>query len=275
MTGVKATGTSNELDTKLETIFGANTVQVPFRQKYPLPVADGGPGWNGGYRFGVVFTAEPGNMPDLVASATVAGAGSAFVVGILTGTTNPVDGMSDLTGAAEYTVDGNQVGGTFSLQLLNYGKVSQTTTTITIGIASLTTTTFAAAFNGMCAANLNCVGVTRSATANVAAGYTWTVEFTAQELGANIGLMTVASPALTGRNAAVLVADHIQGNELSGTFRLSLGGYVSAEISFQASQDVVATELEKLPSIGSVSVQRAELDDAAKQVRAMRWTVTF
>ena len=35
----------------LETIFGANTISVGFVQQWPLPYEEGGPGWNGGYRW--------------------------------------------------------------------------------------------------------------------------------------------------------------------------------------------------------------------------------
>ena len=106
------------------------------------------------------------------------------------------------------------------------------TTFVTASIAAdADHTAFASAFDLVCTVALRpCVGVTRSLV-NQAGGYTYTVEFSAPKLGGNMALVTKgAGTALTGTLADVVVANKQQGNELQGTFRLSLDGTLTARV---------------------------------------------
>jgi len=84
-----------------------------------------------------------------------------------------------------------------------------------------------------------------------------------------------AGTALTGTLADVVVANKQQGNELQGTFRLSLDGRTTGEINFDASAGEVESKLEALANVGDVSVTEASTDSDTTQVRGKTWTITF
>lgn len=48
----------------------------------------------------------------------------------------------------------------------------------------------------------------------------------------------------------------VKGNQLGGTFALELDGYVTGDLAYASSADVVEEALEDLSNIGTVSVSR-------------------
>jgi len=108
-------------------------------------------------------------------------------------------------------------------------------------------------------------------------GYAWTITFTSA-IG-DLDLLATKS-RLTGKGATIEVKEVQQGNEVGGTFTLSLGGYTSEDIAFDAPADEDASGgdgtslqevLEALDSVGSILVSRSEADTEGGYV----WSVTF
>lgn len=101
-------------------------------------------------------------------------------------------------------------------------------------------------------------------------GREWLVTF----LGApaSLPMMQVTGDSLTGDTPYVEVTYPVKGNSLSGSFTLSLGGYQTEPIPYNAEAADVAAALEALPSITAVD---ATMPDPPNPQGGRHWTVTF
>eukprot|EP00940_MAST-03C_sp_MAST-3C-sp2_P000562 g562.t1 len=130
-------------------------------------------------------------------------------------------------------------------------------------------------------------GVQVSRTALGAAGdYAWTVAFNDEEhlRGDLESIVVEDASSLYGNGARVIVcADNVvdadcpvslvtqRGNEMRGTFTLSMLGHETAPIEYNAADSTVKRRLEELPNIGTVNVVREQTSPE----KTYRWTVTF
>jgi len=88
----------------------------------------------------------------------------------------------------------------------------------------------------------------------------------------NVPTMIAHTTELTPAGAAsVAVSVKSEGNVVGGSFTLSFSGETTYALPSQATAGQVATALESLTSIGSVSVQRSAIDSQL----GYRWTITF
>lgn len=84
-------------------------------------------------------------------------------------------------------------------------------------------------------------------------GYRWTVTFMTNE--GNLPLL-VPTSKLSGEGTTVVIEDLVQGNELGGTFQLSHAGNPTNALPFDVSESDLKQELEGLPTITAVHVDR-------------------
>jgi hypothetical protein len=147
---------------------------------------------------------------------------------------------------------------------------------------------------------------------NQAHGYTWLVTFSHPLDGGNVPLMFVPAacapgaslplgagspggppaPALPCTNMtsnspadlaqnAVVVATVREGNQVDGTFTLSLGGATTGPMSFDIDPDLLGEKLAALPTVGAVAVTRdypagsGVTSEANNAQRVYAWHVTF
>lgn len=104
-------------------------------------------------------------------------------------------------------------------------------------------------------------------------GREWRVTFNGAP--ASLPIMQATSDLLTGETGetpSVEVAYAEKGNSLSGSFTLSLGGYQTDRIPYDAGAADVATALEALPSVTAVDVATPHPINAQG---GQQWTVTF
>lgn len=102
-------------------------------------------------------------------------------------------------------------------------------------------------------------------------GRAWLVTFL--DAPASLPTMQAAGDSLTGDDApSVEVAYAVKGNSLSGSFALSLGGYQTEPIPYDAEAADVAAALEALPLVTAVGVTTPDPFDPQ---RGRQWTVTF
>ena len=118
-------------------------------------------------------------------------------------------------------------------------------------------------------------------------GYQWSITFIDQRIG-NTGdvnaMVGTTKNTLKGRNAMVTVCTDgnstapcqghsIMGNQIGGYFEIGVTGQSQkVNISFDATPSKVQTELETLPGVGSLNVQRTVHPDPQ---RGYIWTVSF
>ena len=119
-------------------------------------------------------------------------------------------------------------------------------------------------------------------------GRLWGITFAAFELGGTVEALQVVTAfnEVTGSDARVLIyADgaslpvnestsapaSVAGNQVSGSFSLTLDGYTVGPIAFDVADTVLATQLESLPNVGVVSVQRL----GPTVLQEYTWLVTF
>ena len=91
------------------------------------------------------------------------------------------------------------------------------------------------------------------------------------------------SSSLYGNGARVVIcADNDQstdcsdvssvtGNEIRGTFTLTMRGHETEPIEYNAADSTVKRRLEELPNVGTVTVNRVQTSPE----KTYRWTVTF
>ena len=126
------------------------------------------------------------------------------------------------------------------------------------------------------------VTVGRSAVANAAGGFAYSVTFTAQSVGGNVPSLVSFGSNLRGNAAAVHVCagdssvtpcagDSSDGNAIRGTFRLELLQHFTAPIPYDASGTTMKSSLEALPNIGTVEVGRG----VPTPEDGYTWTITF
>lgn len=101
-------------------------------------------------------------------------------------------------------------------------------------------------------------------------GREWLVTF----LGApsSLPMMQATSDSLTGDDPYVEVNYPVKGNSLYGSFALSLGGYQTEPIAYNAEAIDLAAALEALPSITAVD---ATMPDQPNPQGGRQWSVTF
>lgn len=101
-------------------------------------------------------------------------------------------------------------------------------------------------------------------------GRKWLVTF----LGApnTLPVMQASGESLTGDGVGIKTASVVAGNALSGSFTLSLGGYTTQRIPFNAVSHDVATALETLPSIDAVDVTMPSSPDPQG---GQQWDITL
>ncbi len=104
---------------------------------------------------------------------------------------------------------------------------------------------------------------------SVEGGREWRVTFL--DAPASFPLME-ATGELTGDAPSVEVAYAIEGNAISGSFTLSLGGYQTELIPYDAEATDVAAALEALPSVTAVDVTTP---DQLRAQAGRQWSVTF
>lgn len=101
-------------------------------------------------------------------------------------------------------------------------------------------------------------------------GREWLVTFL--DAPASLPMMQATDDSLTGDAPYVEVAYAVKGNSLSGSFTLSLGGYRTERIWYDAEAADVAAALESLPSVTAVDVTTP---DSPNPQGGRQWTVTF
>ena len=101
-------------------------------------------------------------------------------------------------------------------------------------------------------------------------GREWRVTFL--DAPASLPIMEAIGDSLTGDSASVEVAYAVEGNSISGSFALSLGGYQTELIPYDAEATDVAAALEALPSVTAVDVTAPGLPNVQG---GRQWTVTF
>ena len=101
-------------------------------------------------------------------------------------------------------------------------------------------------------------------------GREWRVTFNGAP--ASLPIMQATGDSLTGDTPSVEVAYAEKGNSLSGSFALSLGGYQTERIPYDAGAADVAAALEALPSVTAVDVATPHQINAQG---GQQWTVTF
>lgn len=101
-------------------------------------------------------------------------------------------------------------------------------------------------------------------------GHEWRVTF----LGASAALpmMHAIGDSLSGDTPSVQVTYGVKGNSLSGKFALSVGGYKTESIRYDANAGEVASALEALPSVNAVEVTTPYAHDPQG---GRQWEVTF
>jgi hypothetical protein len=218
------------------------------------------PDSNGGYEWTITFTGtsrNEGNIPQLQL------------------------GYSALTGTgADVTIStfrqGNVLSGTFTLALQNQlsGPIAHDASAADMQqkLEALPT--------------IGLVSVQRSRP-DMQGGYQWSITFIDQRIG-NTGdvnaMVGTTKNTLKGTNAMVTVCTDgnstapcqghsIMGNQIGGYFEIGVAGQSQkVNISFDATPSKVQTELETLPGVGSLNVQRTVHPDPQ---RGYIWTVSF
>jgi hypothetical protein len=118
-------------------------------------------------------------------------------------------------------------------------------------------------------------------TDNVGSGAQfWAVTFTSDAQGGDLPALVPDARNLMGNGAAVRVctngvlcegAPSQRGNELGGSFSLSLLGHTTAPVPFDAADTTLKAALEALPNVGTVRVTRTP----PSPQRGYTWTVSF
>ena len=116
----------------------------------------------------------------------------------------------------------------------------------------------------------------------------WAVTFVGSGVGGNVEALTVlpGDDELTGSNVSIGIytdgsetlterrsssSASSMGNELGGTFTLTLRGHTTEPIEFNAATSTMKTRLEGLSNVGVVDVQRS----APSKVLGYAWTISF
>merc|ERR1711871_1722826 len=170
------------------------------------------------------------------------------------------DGVKDAKCEIETIIDGNEIGGSFTL---TYKK--ETTSAIR---HDANASEVAAAISTL--SNIRNVAVTRNQS-DAEGGYIWTITFTHDE-GDLVKLGSVSS--LTGTGAAITIKEIQKGNVIDGTFTLSYKGQTTHPIVYNAPANGVGSfkeELMKLTNVDYLEVTRSTADEQ----RGYTWTITF
>lgn len=200
-----------------------------------------GPDAEGGFTWTITFADALGNVPELtLLSSNLLGTGADVEI--------------------KTTANGNELGGAFTL---TFG--SSTTADIAHDATDGDVKTALEALEP-----IGTVEVQRGLR-SAQGGYRWTITFTSDKNAGNLDLMTFTNH-LTGVGAAVNVEDSRHGNQLSGSFTLTLDAQTTDPIDFDASEDQMKTKiLAKIGSISAVEVERIGPDPEL----GYTWTISF
>jgi len=158
-------------------------------------------------------------------------------------------------------VDGNTLGGTF---LLSGSKA------FAFDVSAADMASELASLDGLG----NDVEVSRTPL-DGRGGYAWTITFK-NALG-DLPLLDVSS-SLTGTGASLAIAEVQKGNQLRGSFALTLDGHTTELLAYDATAAQIEAALEALDSCGSVVVSQVNGETATGGVDTeggRAWTVTF
>lgn len=207
--------------------------------------------------------------------------GIAGGVPLLGGTTNSLQGLRRIT-SSRITPGLAGLGGNFRLSYRG-------ATTEAIDIATATAALITTRLVELDTLSVGGVVVTDySPTLVNTQGRLWGVTFTDPALGGDVEALVVPDSynLLTGSGVSVRVLTDgaalalnesttapasVRGNEVSGTFYLSLRGYSVGPIDFNVADTVLKTQLESLPNVGVVAVSRA----GPTVLKEYVWTITF
>ena len=126
--------------------------------------------------------------------------------------------------------------------------------------------------------NVASSGSTVSVARNVIDSNNFEIVVTFPASMGNIGMMVVHTTGLTGTNGAAtaVVCDDgnsvcVDGNIVSGTYRLSFQDESTVDLNSDATESQVREALEALSTVGTVDVSRSEVDDQ----KCYKWTIEF
>ena len=123
-------------------------------------------------------------------------------------------------------------------------------------------------------ASLQALGITvfcqKGTSPDSQGGRKWLVTFL--DAPATLPLMRATGDALTVDSLSVYVSYAVKGNSLSGSFVLSLAGYDTHAIPYNAEADSLAAALEAIPSVNAVHVTTPYSTDPQG---GRHWEVTF
>jgi len=240
--------TDDEIATALQSLSTIATVTVTIANSQTTLCASSAPAL-----VSVNFTAVPGYAGD---------------VPLMTVNVDALQGNKAVS-IVEATPGEADIGGSFSVsfrglsETINYNESQATMANKLSGIIGQT------------------VAVTRSSALH--GKYAWTITFNHDDLGGNIEDILVSNSGLTGNGAGVDIcvdgssagtcSSHtsVKGNEIGGTFTLSLLGHTSAPIPYNAEQTTMKSALESMDIIGTVDVVRS----GPTPQRGYDWTITF
>ncbi|RYG43168.1 hypothetical protein EON68_00810, partial [archaeon] len=151
------------------------------------------------------------------------------------------------------------------------------------------------------AALIPSVSVSTDALQNAAGGYTWRITFDDAHNGGNVPQLQVPYACVSGADVVlggtracaaltsaadaalaqntVLVATEQEGNQVDGTFTLTVEGHTTAPIAYNAPAELVQQKLAALPTVGDVRVSRGlpagVADESVNGERRYTWLITF
>jgi hypothetical protein len=100
-------------------------------------------------------------------------------------------------------------------------------------------------------------------------GFVWSITF--KEAEGDLPLLAPVS-SLTGTGATMKVEEVVKGNQIRGSFALSMNGHASSLLSYDATASEIKAALEALDTVGGVSVVEHGYVDTES---GRGWTVTF
>ena len=155
---------------------------------------------------------------------------------------------------------GNQVGGEFKVTFCHNDVCDETADFIQ---ADATASDVETALEGL--STIDAVTVSDdSAYLGMARGQHWDVTFTHENQGGKLAKMSIVTEALTGAGATVAVDKLVNGNELTGSFRITYGNEETTDLSHDISAEALKQQLELLEAIDTVKVTRATYNEIGR-----------
>ena len=268
----------------------------------PVQVPPYGMGWTGGFEFRVQFVGIPGDIPEVLVNDSG-----------LHGVPEREGHLHRSASASVHTeAHGNTVQGWFKLQ--HRGSVTPAIDLLA-GVSpsaprqwpdpTAVATQIKAALESLSSIDEVTVSVDETVhgtgpySPNAVGGFSWLVTFTDSLNGGNVEQLTVAmacdgttSPAAPGTLACLQLRSPrsggevsldldtaVEGNQLDGSFKLSIGGFTTGELAYDVSAAELEAALELLHSTGPITVTR-HLPSGVPSVQENEkqefvWKITF